>query len=199
MLTRCATRYGPGSPRTGTRTVRWWSGGTLLADSGWGCPSWPTDWLGQAACTPGDATQVAEAFSEVGAVGPAAGTEHDPGRAHAVGPRLRAAPTAVPAPHPHRRAHVVPAVQRAGQRLGPRRAHHPGRPRRRRVDRQRAEGVEHRRPPRRTTACCSPAPTGTSPSTRASATSCCRHEAARHRGAPAETDERPRRRSTRCS
>ena len=48
------------------------------------------------------------------------------------------------------------------------------RARRRRVGRQRPEGVEHERPPRRLRHARSPAPTGTSPSTAASPTSCCR-------------------------
>ena len=68
----------------------------------------------------------------------------------------------------------MPALQRAGQRLRPRRAHHARRARRRRVDRQRPEGVEHGRAPRRPTGCCSPAPTGTCRSTAASRTSPCR-------------------------
>ena len=48
----------------------------------------------------------------------------------------------------HRRGRLVPAVQRAGRRLRPRRARHPGRARRRRVGHHRPEGVEHARPHR---------------------------------------------------
>ncbi len=59
---------------------------------------------------------------------------------------LRRAPAAA---DPHRRGDVVPAVQRARQRLRPRRADDAGRARRRRVGRQRSEGVEHERAPRR--------------------------------------------------
>ena len=71
-------------------------------------------------------------------------------------PARRSSPTAatrseaaLPAPDVHRRGAVVPAVLRAGRRVRLRRPRHPGRPRRRRVDRQRPEGVEHARPPRR--------------------------------------------------
>jgi alkylation response protein AidB-like acyl-CoA dehydrogenase len=52
------------------RSLRDWR--ELLADSGWGCPTWPTDCWGRG-LTPGDAAEVARAFSEVGAPGPAAG------------------------------------------------------------------------------------------------------------------------------
>ena len=47
-----------------------WRG--LLADSGWGCPAWPTEWYGRGLAN-GLAAVVAEVFAEVGAVGPAAG------------------------------------------------------------------------------------------------------------------------------
>ena len=56
---------------------------------------------------------------------------------------------AVPPADVHRRGGVVPAVLRARRRLGLRRSRHPRGARRRRVDRQRPEGVEHARPPRR--------------------------------------------------
>ena len=49
---------------------------------------------------------------------------------------------AFPASAIHRGAHLLPAVQRAGRRLGSGRAGDPRRPRRRRLDRQRAEGVD---------------------------------------------------------
>jgi alkylation response protein AidB-like acyl-CoA dehydrogenase len=44
----------------------------LLADSGWGCPSWPVEWFGRGLAPRLDAV-VKECFAEVGAVGPAAG------------------------------------------------------------------------------------------------------------------------------
>ena len=79
---------------------------------------------------------------------------------------------------------VVPAVQRAGRRVRPRRAHHHGRARRRRVGGQRPEGVEHRARTTPTSGCCWPAPTGTRPSTRASPTSCCRCSSRAWRSGP---------------
>ncbi len=45
----------------------------------------------------------------------------------------------------HRRRHLVPAVQRAGRGLGRRRPRHPRRSRRRRLDRQRTEGLDEPR------------------------------------------------------
>ena len=57
-------------------------------------------------------------------------------------PRHRRAEAALPARHRHRQAGLVPAVQRAGRGLRPRRAEHPRRARRRRVGRQRPEGVD---------------------------------------------------------
>ena len=71
-------------------------------------------------------------------------------------PRRRCSPTAVrraeapaAAAGDHRRGHVVPAVQRAGRRLRPRRPDDAGDARRRRVGGRRAEAVEHERPSRR--------------------------------------------------
>ena len=51
-----------------------------------------------------------------------------------------------PPEDPTGRAHLVPAVQRARCRQRPRLAAHPGRTRRRRLARDRAEDLEHRRP-----------------------------------------------------
>ena len=76
--------------------------------------------------------------------------------------------------HHHRRGHVVPALQRARQRLRPRRPDDPGRARRRRVGRQRAEGVEHERPPRRLRDAPRPHRLGRAQAPRHHATSCCR-------------------------
>jgi alkylation response protein AidB-like acyl-CoA dehydrogenase len=49
--------------------VEWRS---LLADSGWGCPTWPRELYGRG-LTPADAAVVAEEFAHRGAVGPAVG------------------------------------------------------------------------------------------------------------------------------
>ena len=86
---------------------------------------------------------------------------------------------------------LVPAVQRAGRGIRPRRPHDARRARRRRVDRQRAEGVEHRRRARRLRLAAGPHRLG-----RAEAP---RHHLLRradapagHRGPAAAPDERPR-------
>ena len=70
-----------------------------------------------------------------------------------------------------RRRGVVPAVQRARRRLRPRRAHDARGARRRRVGRERPEGVELASRTSPTGGSCSPAPTGTCRSTAASRTS----------------------------
>src|SRR2546422_7130748 len=52
------------------RPLAEWRG--LLADSGWGCPTWPTESYGRGLSS-ALAAVVEKAFAEVGAVGPAAG------------------------------------------------------------------------------------------------------------------------------
>ena len=74
---------------------------------------------------------------------------HGPRRPDDRHPRQRRGQRALPAPDVHGRGGVVPAVLRAGRRLRLRRARHAGGPRRRRVDRQRPEGLEHAGPHRR--------------------------------------------------
>jgi len=63
------------------------------------------------------------------------------GRAGAHRARHRYAPGTVRQAYRHRRDHLVPAVQRTRRGLGPGRAEHPGRPGRRRVAGDRAEGL----------------------------------------------------------
>lgn len=46
---------------------------SLLADSGWGCPTWPAEWYGRG-LEPDQASIVAEEFEGVGAVGAAVGS-----------------------------------------------------------------------------------------------------------------------------
>ena len=111
------------------------------------CPSWPREWYGRGLPGAGRRRRrrgvrapPARSAPPVGAgIGLAAPTILAHGSDAAEGARC------LRADH-HRRGHVVPAVQRAGQRLRPGRAHHPGGARRRRVGRQRPEGVEHRAP-----------------------------------------------------
>ena len=59
--------------------------------------------------------------------------------------RQRGPEAALPPVGVHRRGEVVPAVQRAGERLRPRVPRDPSGPRRRRVGRERSEGVDERR------------------------------------------------------
>ena len=105
------------------------------------------------------------------------------GHGRADDPRPRPGPRegALPAravPGRHRR---LPAVQRAGRRLRPRRAHDAGRARRRRVGRSTARRCGPRAPSTPTSARSSAAPIPTSPSTRASpgSSSTCTHRASR--------------------
>ena len=71
-----------------------------------------------------------------------AGGGDDPGARH------RSAEREVPATHSHRRGHLVPAVQRAGQRLRSGRRHDAGRTPGQQMGDQRAEGLDHERAPR---------------------------------------------------
>ena len=80
----------------------------------------------------------------------------------------------VPARHRQRSRPVVPGLQRARRRLRPRVAAHPRRPRRRRPTSSRVTRCGRATPTTPTGACCSPAPTTTSRSTRASPRSPCR-------------------------
>ena len=97
----------------------------------------------------------------------------------------------VPAPQPDRRGHLVPAVQRARQRLRPRRRRDPRRAQGRPLGDQRPEGLDHQRPPRRL----GPA-AGAHRLGRAQAPGAVllhpRHAPAGRRGAAAAPDERPR-------
>ena len=158
--------------------------------SGWATPTWPTEWYGRGLPGWADAI-VAEEFGRRRRRRRGARGRDD------ASPRRRCSPTAPTsssapaAAGDHRRGHVVPAVQRARQRLRPRRADDAGRARRRRVGRQRPEAVEHERPPRRPRHAPGPHRLG-----RAQAP---RHQLlraadapARRRGPPAAPDERPR-------
>ena len=71
------------------------------------------------------------------------------GRSDHPGAWQRHAQGEVPAPHPHRRGYLVPAVQRAGQRLRSRRRHDAGRAPRQQVGDQRPEGLDDERASRR--------------------------------------------------
>ena len=90
------------------------------------------------------------------------------GGAHVGRPRHRRADRPLPAADLHLRGDLVPALLRAGRRLGRGQPRHAGGARRRRVGDQRAEGVDHGRAPRSASDSCWPAPTPTSRSTGAS-------------------------------
>ena len=146
----------------------WWE---RLGRSGWAVPTWPEEWFGkglsraEGVAVDADDRRVRPALGAPGGLGMLlAGPT-------IVDARHRRAEGALPPRHRHRPAGVVPALQRARRRLRPRRPQRPGRARRRRVDRQRPEGVDLGRPRSPTSACCSPAPTPRCPSTRASPTS----------------------------
>ncbi len=160
-----------------------------LVDAGWACPTWPIEWHGRG-LSAADASVVAtRSWRPAACPGPPAG----------VGLGL-AAPTILEhgsddvkrrflrpiATGAHR---VVPAVQRAGLRVGPRRARDPRRPRRRRVGRQRSEAVEHERPPRRVRPARRPHRLGRAEAPRPHVLRD-RHAPARRRGAPGAPDER---------
>ncbi len=85
----------------------------------------------------------------------------------------------------------MPAVQRARQRLRPRRADDAGRARRRRVGRQRPEAVEHERPPRRPRHAPRPHRLGRPQAPRHQLLRAA-DAPARRRGPPVAPDERPR-------
>ena len=67
-----------------------------------------------------------------------------PRRPHNPRARIRRCEVAVAPSRAHRSAPLVPVVQRAGQRLGPRGPHHAGGAGRRRVGDYRPEAVDHR-------------------------------------------------------
>ena len=147
--------------------AEWW---TRLADSGWGAPTWPEQWLGKG-LDRGAAAVVAPGDPRGRCDRPAGRARHAPRRADDPHPRHRRAEGALPPTDRRRAGGLVPALQRAGRRLRPRERAGQGRARRRRVDHQRPEGVDVGRPGRPTSGCCSRAPTPTRRSTRASPTS----------------------------
>ena len=144
-----------------------------LLDSGWAAPSWPSEWFGRGLPPAADAV-VAEELAAVGAPGPPPGAGMGLAAptllAHASADLKRAL---LPG-HGHRGRDVVPAVQRAGQRLRSRRAHDDGPSGTATSGSSAGRSCGARAPITPTTECCSPAPIGTSPSISGSPTSCCR-------------------------
>ena len=161
-----------------------------LIDSGWGVPHWPKAWYGR------DLPTGAGAGGGGGVRAHRRGRRRHrrhppPGRRDHPRARHGCAEGEVPAPQPDRRGHLVPAVQRAGQRLGRRRRGHPRRVQGQPLGDQRPEGMDHHRAP-----CRLGAAAGAHRLGRAEAPGAVlfrhRHAPARRRGAAAAADERPR-------
>ena len=83
----------------------------LLADAGWGVPHWPREWHGMGLPVP-LSQAIDEEFAAFGAVGVAKAGIRMLAAAHVAGTRRRLPQGAFPAPHPHWRGHLVPALQR---------------------------------------------------------------------------------------
>ena len=160
-----AEHWDPGMPLHDWRT--------LLLTAGWAVPSWPQRWHGRGWPAWTDEL-VGSELIRLGTAGVPVGS----------GTWL-AAPTILAhgsdelrdrllTPDPHRRADLVPAVQRARRRIGPGRPVHLGRARRRQLGDQRPEGLEHQRAPRGHGHAAGPHRSPASRSTRASRTSRCR-------------------------
>ena len=157
---RRATRPTAAIPTTGTGGWR---------PAGYVAPHWP-----RAVGSRRDADRAAR--DRRGAAGAAGAASAEPDR-HRLGRpdparrRHRGAAATLAAGHPRRLRAVVPVVQRAGRGQRPRVAADARRPGRRRVRRERPEGVDDARARRRATASCSPAPNPTRTRTTASRTS----------------------------
>ena len=138
-----------------------------------------------------DAVLVQQEIAEFGALGAPGRAGAPPGRADHRHPRHPGADRPLRARHRHRPEGVVPALQRAPGRLGPGRPADPGGQGRRRVDRQRPEGLDLGRPVRRPRHAAGP-----HRPRRAQAPGHLllrlRHAPGRRRRAPAQGDDRPR-------
>ena len=134
-------------------------------------PTWPAEYGAGLSLSPGEA-QLRQRGAQP--LQGAAAVQHHRDRhgrpdGHGVGDRGDEAPAAAAAGV--QPGDLVPAVQRAGRGLGRRRPRDPGGARRRRVGRQRAEGVDHGRAALASGGCCCAAPTPTCRSTAACRTS----------------------------
>ena len=118
-----------------------------------------------------DAVRVQQEIAEFGALGAPGGLGPAARRPDDRHPRHRGADRPLRPRHRHRAEGVVPALQRARGRLRPGRPADPGRARTATSGSSTARRCGPRAASSPTSACCSPAPTPTSPSTRASPTS----------------------------
>ena len=116
----------------------WWE---LLGDSGWAAPTWPAEWYGRRARTLGGGAGGAgdRPLRRAGRAGRARAHAR---RSHHRGARERRAAPRLSARHRDGQGRVVPAVLRARRGVRPRGVELPGRARRRRVGRERPEGVD---------------------------------------------------------
>ena len=113
--------------------------------------------------------------------------QHPDARQHPAAAGHRRAEGALPAPHPARRRHLVPGLQRAERRLRPVERRPPGRARRRPVGAQRPEDLDVGRPPRRPHL--HPRPhRPRRPEAQGHLVPARRHATAGHRGAPDQDD-----------
>ena len=119
----------------------------VFAASGLVVPTWPVAY-GGLDLAPAAARRVEQELRAV-QPRPAQPARPQPRRARAVRARHRGAAAALPAADRAQRRGVVPAVQRARRGLRPRVARDPRRARRRPLDRDRPEGVDHVGAPRR--------------------------------------------------
>ena len=140
-----------------------------LAAAGYVAPHWPKPWGLEA--TPAEQLAIDEVLRELRVPRPLNPIGIGWAGPDAVGRRHRRTAAAVPARDPRRLRALVPALQRTRRGQRPRVAADPRGARRRRVRRQRPEGVDDARARRAVTASCSRARTPTPNSTRASPTS----------------------------
>ena len=174
------------SSATTLEQLRAWN--RTLADARYAAIAWPEEWGGRGA---GVMEQVVYAEEMHRA--------HAPGTLNPLG-LSNIAPAIIehgtdeqkrdaPPPHAPRRRHLVPGLLRAERRLRPRVAAHVGGARRRLLDRERAEDVEHARPHRELVRAAR-AHRPDVPEAQGHHVPARRHDAARRRGAAARDDHR---------
>ena len=166
----------------------WWD---RLGRSGWAVPTWPVEWYGKG-LSRAEGVRVQQAIGTFGALGAPGGLG-----TLLAGPTITVHGTdeqkrALPARHRHRQEGLVPAVQRAGRRAPT----SPGSTRAPSSTATSGSSTGRRCGPRAgtgpTSACCSPAPTPTSPKHQGITYFARRHAPARRRDPPAARDHRPR-------
>ena len=142
---RRARRIARDRAATALERLRAWN--RTLADARYAAIAWPEEWGGRGAGVMEQVVYAEEMHraARAGHAQPARPVEH---RARDHRARHRRAEAHAAPPHAPRRRHLVPGLLRAERRLRPRVAAHVGGARRRLLDRQRPEDVEHARPHR---------------------------------------------------